>query len=204
MIRPFGRLLGPLSLLSALGALALAAPLAHAGVLSLGACDNSSLSQPFAPWADFEQYKLAPGGDFEGSLAGWSLQGGAQQVGGSETFAVAGPGASSLSLPAGATAVSPPTCVNAAYPAFRFFARSDTPGVVVLISARYSTVLGTITIPVGGVTPGTGWQPTLPLLTGSAVPGAVSGGTAEIELQFTAVGGGAQIDDVFVDPFRSH
>ena len=58
-----------------------AAPMAaQASLVSLNACDNSALTQPFIRWADLDYYKLAPGGDLEGSLAGWSLQRGAQQV----------------------------------------------------------------------------------------------------------------------------
>jgi hypothetical protein len=173
--------------------------------VSLGACDSAALSQPFAPWADYDYYKLAPGGDFESSLAGWSLQGGAQVTGGSDSFAVTAKlGSSSLSLPAGATAVSPQTCVNAAYPALRIFSRTNTPGALVTVSVLYPTALGTVALPAGVVTPGTSWQPSLPLLTTSIAPGALSGGTTSVALQFTAVGGAAQIDDVLVDPFRSH
>jgi hypothetical protein len=40
------------------------------------------------------------------------------------------------------------------------------------------------------------------MLTGSAIPGALNGGTANVQLQFTASGGSAQVDDVEVDPFR--
>ena len=37
----------------------------------------------------------------------------------------------------------------------------------------------------------------------SAVPGALNGGNAMVAVRFTALGGGSQIDDVFVDP-RMH
>jgi hypothetical protein len=109
-------------------------------------------------------------------------------------------GSSSLSLPNGASATSPQTCVNAAYPSFRLFTRTDTPGTTVTVSVSYPTPLGTISLPVGIIAPGRDWQPTLPLLTGSAVPAALDGGTAQLSLQFVAHGGAAQIDDVFVDP----
>jgi hypothetical protein len=187
---------------SALSALALsAAPVAaQADMVSLGACDNSALSQPFTQWADPSSYKLAPGGDFEGG-AGWSLHGGAALAGGSESFAVTGTaGSSSLALPAGASATSPQTCVNAAYPSFRLFSRSDDPGATVSVSVSYNTALGTLTLPVGVLTPGSAWQPSVPMLTGSAVPGLLSGGTAAVSLRFVSNGGTTQIDDVYVDP----
>lgn len=192
-----------------LGAAALGAAFvpaaAQADVVSLSACDGSALSQPFAPWGDPNQYKLAPGGDFEGSLAGWSLSGAAAVVAGSEPAGVTGTvGSSSLSLPAGASAESPPTCVNAAYPSFRFFARGDTAGSILAVSVVYRTLLGVATIPVGVVGLADSWAPTLPMVTGSAVPGALSGGTAAVALRFTSLTGSSQIDDVYVDPHGFH
>jgi hypothetical protein len=57
-----------------------------------------------------------------------------------------------------------------------------------------------VAIPVGIVAPTATWQPTAPLLTGSAVPGAMNGGTAQVALRFTSLNGTSQIDDVYVDP----
>jgi hypothetical protein len=59
-------------------------------------------------------------------------------------------------------------------------------------------------IPVGTVAATSAWPPTLPMATGSAIAGAFNGGTAYVSLQFTASGGTAQIDDVFVDPWGGH
>src|SRR5437868_15399019 len=112
----------------ALGALTAGVALAglpatsSAALISTGACDNSALSQPFAQWGDSNQYKLVPGGDFEGSLSGWTLSGGARLATGSEPFGATGKlGKSSVYLPAGASVTSPYTCVDAAYPMFRLF-----------------------------------------------------------------------------------
>jgi hypothetical protein len=178
-----------------------AAP-AQADVVSTSACDGATLTQQFLPWADIELYKMAPGGNFEGSLAGWSLDPGVHVVAGSETLTASGSqGASSLSLPASSSAQSPYTCVNAAYPIFRFFARADTPGSTILVQAVYTDMTGSpVAIPVGIVAPTATWQPTAPLLTGSAVPGAMNGGTAQVALRFTSLNGTSQIDDVYVDP----
>ena len=176
---------------------------AQASLVDLSHCDNSSLSQPFTQWGDPSYYKLAPGADFEGSMAGWSLQGGAAQGSGSESYGVTGSvGSSSLSLPDGSVATSPPTCVNAAYPDFRLFTRSDSPGSTVTVSVLYSApLIGNVTIPVGVVTPTSDWQATAPMATGSAIPGLSNGGTANVSLRFSANGGTVQVDDVFVDPW---
>lgn len=204
MHRSVQRVAGVLSTASVFSALVVAAvPVsAQADAVRISACDGSALSQPFTPWADPNSYKLAPGGDFERGLGRWALTGGAGRGSGSESFAVTGTvGSASLSLPDGATATSPQTCVDAAYPSFRLFARSDNPGATVAVSVVYSTGMGTTTIPVGTLTPSSDWQPTLPLLTGSAVAGLLSGGTANVSLRFVASGGTTQIDDVYVDPW---
>ncbi len=205
MLGTVRRLLGVLSascLVSAIATVAIPVS-AQASLANLGHCDNSSLSQPFAQWGDPAYYKLAPGADAEGSLSGWSLQGGAGQGSGSESYGVAGSvGSSSLSLPDGSTATSPQTCVDAAYPDFRLFTRTDSPGATVTVSVVYSgPLMGTVTIPVGVVAPTSDWEPTVPMPTGSAIPGLANGGTANVSLSFSASGGTVQVDDVFVDPW---
>jgi hypothetical protein len=178
----------------------LAAP-ARAALISTGACQQASLSQPFLQWGDTSSYELVPGGDFEGSLSGWTLTGSAQRVVGSEPYGATGSvGAYSLALRDGASAQSPFVCVNASYPLFRFFARNEGLLSTVLVQVVYKTVLGTVALPLGAVALSGDWQPTLPMLTGSVLVGALSGGTAEAALRFTALTGASEIDDVYVDP----
>jgi hypothetical protein len=189
-------------LMLVLGALS-SAP-AQAALISTATCNEATLSQPFLRWGDTSLYELVPGGDFEGSLAGWTLDGGAQRVAGSEPYGVTGAmGAYSLALPQGASAQSPFTCVDAAYPTFRFFARNDGLLGTVVVQVVYKTALGTVSLPLGAVVLSREWEPTLPMLTGSLVTGVLSGGTAEVALRFTALTGSSHIDDVFVDP-RMH
>ncbi len=177
-----------------------AAP-AGAALVSTGACSEAPLSQPFARWGDQSTYELVPGGDFEGSLAGWTLSAGATRVAGSEPFGATGSvGSYSLALPAGASAQSPYVCVNASYPTFRFFARNSGLLSTVLVQVVYKTALGTLALPLGTVALSGQWQPTLPMLTGSVAAGLITGGTAQAALRFTALTGSSQIDDVFVDP----
>jgi hypothetical protein len=197
-------LLGPALALAALLSGVLPTAGAQAALISTGACNEASLSQPFLAWGDANSYELVPGGNFEGSLTGWTLTGGAQRVPGSEPYGATGSvGDYSLELPAGATAQSPDTCVNASYPSFRLFARNDGLASSVLVQVVYKTLLGTVALPIGAVVLSSQWEPTLPMLTGSIVTGLLSGGTAEVALRFTALTGHSQIDDVFVDP-RMH
>jgi hypothetical protein len=190
------------AVVAGLGFVVLSGGTADAAVISTAACDNSTLTQPFAQWGDTSQYKQVPGGTFEGGSAGWTFSHGASIVAGSEPYGASGSvGKSSLNLPAGASAQTPFTCVNAAYPTFRFFGRNDGLLSTVVVSVVYKLpLLGDVAVPVGVTALSGNWQPTLPMLTASAVTGLLSGGTAQVAVKFTALTGTSQIDDVFVDP----
>jgi hypothetical protein len=190
---------------AALGFFALSGASAHAALISTDACDHAALTQPFAPWGDTSQYKLVPGGSFETGSAGWTLTGGARIVGGSEPFGATGSvGGSSVTIPAGGSVQSPFTCVDAAYPTFRFFGRNNGLLSTLLVQVVYRLpLLGQVPVPVGTVALSGNWAPSAPMLTASVVTGLLSGGTTQVALRFTALTGGTQIDDVFVDP-RMH
>lgn len=196
MISSSRRLLGFVSATCAMGAAAFAAmpAAAQASLINLKPCNTSALSQPFAPWGDNASYELAPGGDFESS--GWNLSGSASVVPGSEPFAATGTlGQYSLSVPAGSSATSPLTCVDAAYPTVRLFVGGTG-------TAAVSVVYDGIPIPAGLAIGGGTWTPSLPMVTQAAILGALSGGSAQVSIQVTALTGDPQIDDVFIDPWR--
>ena len=194
------RLVG--AVVSVLGIAVLSGAPARAALINTDACDNAALSQPFSPWGDSSSYKLVAGGSFENGSAGWTLSHGAGIVSGSEPYDATGSvGASSLNLPAGASATSPFTCVDAAYPTFRFFGRNNGLLSTVLVSVVYRVpLLGEVAVPVGPVALAGTWHPSLPMLTASVVTGLLNGGTTQMAVRFTALTGDSQIDDVFVDP----
>ncbi len=189
-------------------AFAVAPASAGAALVETAPCDGATLSQPFARWGDDALYKLVPGGDAEGSLAGWTLAGGAKRVAGSEPFAATGTlGAASISLPPGGSVTTAATCVNAAYPSLRFFARSSGGLLGLLPALKVDLVyrdglLGLVAVPVGSLLPRSSWAPSPVLLTASALGAAVAGGEAPLAIRFTSVAGTWNVDDVFVDPFR--
>jgi hypothetical protein len=199
-----------LPLLGLLGAVALAIlPVASAKATSLintDPCDSAALTQPFAGFGDSNYYKAVPGGDFEGSLSGWTLTGGAARVAGSETFGATGVvGHSSMYLPAGASVQSPYTCVDAAYPMFRLFGRNNGLLSIVAVSIVYKEPLvGPVAVPVGTIALTGSWAPSARMLTLSAVQGIVNGlligKTPQVALRFSALTGSSRIDDVFIDP----
>ena len=203
----FRRRLLPLGLLGTL--MLVLVPAASAGatpLISYDTCDNAPLTQPFAPWGDTYEYKMVPGGSFEGSLSGWRLTPGANVVGGSEPFAATGTmGKSSMSLKAGASVQSPYTCVDAAYPNFRFFARNNGLLSILAVSIVYKEPLvGPVAVPIGTVLLSGNWAPSARMANLAAAQGIVSavllGETPQIALRFTEVTGSSQIDDVYVDP----
>ncbi len=202
MINPAHRLIRIVAVACALGAAALLAPIVSAAqakgtdptsLVNLNPCNGSAVSRPFARWWDFAEYELAPGGDFE-SLT-WTLSGQATRVAGSEPYAATGTlGSWSLSLPAGSSAQSPPTCVDAAYPSIRFFIAGH--GTVAV-----SVVDGSSVIPAGVAVAGFIWWPTQIMPTSAPVLGVLSGGSAQVSLRFTGLSGQPRIDDVFIDPW---
>jgi len=165
-------------------------PVSHAAT-----CTLSGLSQPFSSWLDNARYELAPGGDFESGNDGWTLSDGASIVPGSEPYASTGElGSSSLSLPQGSVATSPPVCVAATYPSARFFiVGSGTVSVYVVYDG--------LPIPAGAALGGEYWEPSPVMLTSGAVWGVLSGGSALVLLRFVASLGDVGVDDVWVDPW---
>jgi hypothetical protein len=187
--------------LAATAALALVpAAGASAALIDTSACDGAQLTQPFSQWGDSNYYKLAPGGDFEGSLSGWTLSGGAKKVAG-------GYAGSSVSIPAGGSVTTAATCVNAAYPSFRFFTKSSG-GLLGLVAAAkvdlvyHDNLLGLVALPAGVLLPSGQWKPTAPMFTLAAVAGLVSDGEAPLSIRITSVAGTWNVDNVFIDPHQ--
>lgn len=167
---------------------------AQADTVDMSLCDGAQSSQPFAAWGDSAAYQLLPGGDFESGS--WTLAGGAQIVADSEPFAATGSlGAGALSLPAGATATSPLTCLGAAYPSLRMFAGG-------LGNVNVTILAGGQSISVGTIHSGGSWAPSKSLSTNGALNGLLNGGTANVSVQLIGLSGSPEVDDVFVDPWQ--
>jgi hypothetical protein len=184
----------------AAGAIALAGMAAPASA-GLGLACPDATSKPFAPWSDYANYAFAPNGGFESGATGWSLSG-AKVVPGNESFYIHASGEKySLSMPAGASATSPPMCISLLSGKMRFVARGDS-GAKVKVQIIYRGLLSSILgiLDGGTYSVGTSWKPstqvgmlggTLPLLTSS------------VSFRFTAVGGAVAVDDVYLDPMKS-
>ena len=182
--------------------LACAALAVTPAIASAAGCDEQPTAPVFSPWGDGAQYALAPDGGFEAGAAGWKLSDGAAVADGNEPFKVGGEAdASSLALPAGADATSPPVCIDVAHPTIRLFARDNGGALSTLtVAVRFRTLLGWTTLPVGVITAGDAWSPT------PAVPVVVNllsllGGAQSVAFSFSSAGGDWAVDDVYVDPY---
>jgi hypothetical protein len=166
--------------------LAACAPAAQAAPAG-DTCPARPFSPVFAAWGDNALYALAPAGDFETGAAGWTFTGSAAVEAGSSGFA---PGTRSLSIPAGASALSPMICVEKNYPSWRFAAKSG--GGKLAVEVLYPKK----TKDSGTVNPSGGWSlsPVLRFTTGQFK------GATQIQVRFTATGQRVRLDDVYIDP----
>lgn len=194
----------------ALALTASAAPASAADPTRSTACTaGGSFSQVFnrAPWYDLSQYTIAPAGDFEGTLTGWTMAGRAKVVSGNETYYVGSKAhRRSFSLPDGSTATSAPMCVGVDYPWLRFFLRNTGASSGRLqFEVRSVSALGIVTslLPVT-LSGSSSWQLSPPLLLVDNLTALTqSNGLTPVSFRFTPKGGSWQIDDVYVDPYRN-
>ena len=115
--------------------LAVAPPAASAATSTETACVAPTLTQPFAPFGDNNQYALAPGETNDSfNATGWKLSGGAKVV----TGWLDGTKGDMLQLPSGAKAVSPVMCVTNAYSSARAMVKAVSGTGGVAVSATYA------------------------------------------------------------------
>ena len=197
------RFLGITGLLAVLAALAIPA---NAGLLGTGTasyCDSNS-AKVFQPWSDSSNYMLTPGGSFEGSTTSWKLSGGAKLVSGNEPYFIHAKGDSrSLYMPVGSSATSPTMCFAAGDWHLRFMGVSPTKASKLRVTVTVNSLLGILSILDGGTVSADGtWKPSPKVgLLLTNVTGLLT--TKAISLRITATSGTSQIDDVYLDPFKS-
>jgi hypothetical protein len=151
------------------------------GGLTSGDCSTVGLQQRFAPWSDASWYYAVP------ASSAWRISGG---------VAVSGSG---YVLRSGAVATSPAACVGLTSSTVRFVGKSANGA-----SVRVEVVTASgLVLPVGTVRLGTTSAPS-PVLVNLASLTALlsSGASADVQIRLTAIGGTAQVDELWVDPFK--
>jgi hypothetical protein len=192
-----------LSTAAAIAALAGLASPASAGILTKSAsdCATPELTQPFKPWLDFSRYKLVDGGSFEDGAGDWTLSGGARVVAGNAKQTA---GARSVYLPAGSSATTPPVCVGLDEPTLRYFGKASSLLSTLAVSVHVQLELGVwVSLPLG-VDLGSAWHPGLPHLVVANLLPLLPPDMTAVRFTFKPLLGGYQVDDVYVDPRRSH
>lgn len=186
------------SLLATLGcsvvAAIAAAPASAAGLPSSSPCADE-FSQPFTAWGDSNFYKLVSGGDFESGTEGWDLSDGASLISATTQFG----GESVLSLDPGASALTPPICIDGSEDWSRMLTRSD--GRISAVLVEVVTERGHELL-VGIVRGDSEWDASRRFL---VPPFALRGDQTTFQYRFTAIGfRGTELDSVYVDPRAKH
>ena len=174
----------------------------------LASCPAQPVSTPFSQWGDNNSYFLLSGGSFEGTSdqVGWSLSGGASLTSGNEPFSRQRQRRSTVfDDPGGGSATSPFFCVDNTMSSLRFFAQQASAGgdlqvraLVQRAGGRHDRAAGRprrqLSADLGGDAADPRRHRRLP-----------DGQKLNVALQFTVPASAAswQIDDVYVDPFRS-
>ena len=197
-----------LALVAGLAVAALWTPTAGAGLLFTGpaaTCETFAY-QPFRPWSDYASYVLVSGGSFENGASGWTLKSGATVSSGNETFYVhASRDRYSLYLPAGSSATTPTMCFTLGDWHSRFFLRKvGTASGSVKVDVVVKSLLGVVSVLDGGSVSASGqWTPSPRVgLLLSNVTSLV--GTQAVAFRFRASGASFQLDDVYLDPWKSY
>jgi hypothetical protein len=176
--------------------------------IALASCPAQPVSTPFSQWGDGNNYFLIPGGSFEGTAdqVGWTLSN-ASLTQGNEPFYVNDSGDSqSLTISGGGSATSPFFCVDNTMGSLRFFAQQVSSGGGLRLLALVQNSDGSVTtVPIAHLPDGSmsTWAPTNPI-TGNT-SGLSDDQTLSVALEFTVRSSAAswQVDDVYVDPYRS-
>jgi hypothetical protein len=167
-------------------------------VIAKAPCAERTFARVFKPWNDRRLYTLAPGGDFETLADGWTLDGATVAADSSPFVLGAALGASSLELPAGATALSPPVCVERGFPSFRLVARTvSTEQAVVKVGVVYADGRVKKT---GRLKPAADWAVTRKLSLAQGRFRVRRGESALVQVRFAVTAGTARLDDLYIDP----
>jgi hypothetical protein len=183
-----------------------AVPAAHATLLDLASCPSATVEHPFSRWLDPAGYVLVPDGGFESKGRGWRLDGAGADTGNESFFVHNAADRRSLTVPAGASATTPATCLSLDRPTLRFIARRNGPSLLTALRVEvlFADATGAVRAsPVGLVAGGNAWSPTLQMTVIANLVATLEG-AAPAAFRFTALGGGWQIDDVYVDPYVRH
>lgn len=191
-----------------LGVFALAASAALIAVSAFcsfaqAACSYPDAAQVFAPWKDSGYYQLAPEGGFEAGASGWTLEDGASLVSDDGQRLHEGvQEETAVRLPFGASATSPPVCVDETTPNFRVMIRNLGKEGKLRVTVTYEGTRKPTKARDSDIHSGQeGWvpSPSLKLQTDKEEERV-----ARITFRAKDPKGEYLVDDLYVDPFARH
>ena len=150
---------------------------------------------------------FAPPESAQAGVPAWALSGGAKVMTGNEPFYVRSKlDKNSLYLPNGSSALSPTVCFGLGDWHARFFVRNvGSSSGKLRVDVTVKSLLGVLSILDGGTVSGTGvWAPSADIgLTLTNVCSLL--GVKAVSFRFRPTGTGAafQVDDVYLDPWKS-
>ncbi len=172
-------------------------------------CSGRAMLTPFARWADYSGYFLAPNGSFESGTTNWALSGGARVVYGNEPWKANGPNDTySLAIPASGVAESRTLCVSMGEDTIRLFVNNPrVQGSILHVEAIVRNPntgqVAQTAFDVNADAAPAGWSQTMRL----QIPNLLGGNTTEeLTVRFTVRSTPATwgIDDVFIDPYKTY
>lgn len=175
--------------------------------VAFASCPVQAVSTPFSQWGDTNSYFPVPGGSFEGTpdQVGWNLSNATLTAGNEPFYVNSSTDDQSLNINAGGSATSPFFCVDNTMSDLRFFAQEPAAGSDLEVQALVQTQNGVSTVPIGDLADGSmsSWAPTQPI--GGNAEALADGASVMVALRFfvPAGGGSWNLDDVYVDPYRS-
>ena len=175
----------------------------------LPSCAATPTVTPFQHWGDSSSYFLMPSGDFESGATGWTTSEGVAVANENESYFVNNPAdTQSLAMSTNQLTISPTVCVAMGENTIRLFVKNPgVAGSVLHIQAFVQNPLTGLVLSTGfdlkSSTGTASWSPTSRLLIPNLLGGVL--GTQRLTLAFSTSGVPAKwnIDDVYVDPFKS-
>ncbi|MEH3052786.1 MAG: hypothetical protein PGN13_02105 [Patulibacter minatonensis] len=182
--------------------------------VATAACPVQKTTKAFAGWGDTADYAQIPGGSFENGASGWTFISSKLLLGNDEWDVLPGTHSAALGTGIGslaATAISPPFCVDATHPYFRFMFKPTAPAGALTTFIIYKNASGNLIQQIVGsrvnttIMPGA-WRPSQINPLSINIPLLEAGGTATVQLGFMSPlsWGGASyyVDNILVDPYR--
>jgi hypothetical protein len=171
-----------------------------AGAATASSCPTRTLKQAFSSFGDTSQYFFAPNGGFESGLTGWTYGGGAAVVSGNETsYLNAKTDTKSVSLKAGAWVKTQAICTNPNDQTIRLMVKGTSGQLKVDAYVLSGGNIRTWSTQVDAKS-GTSWRPSQVI---QFALGNQYLGDTTIQLTFTAISATWQIDDLYIDPFKT-